>query len=707
MDYSEITITISCAPNGKYNLEAIGADGQVREGTLSLPFELQDLAESVRGVANTVREGSTRKGVTEAGEDITLKDPRSRGIELFNALFQPSIIEGYHQTLFGRRTGQGVRVRLVLGGSDPGMMKVASIPWELLLKDHASSPLALTPDHVLVRSLRAAEPVTLEDIPKPLRIMLVMSNPRGTGALEVARESAAITARWEGVPGTELVQVAPTLNAITSALARKPFHVLHYMGHGDFSQANGEGSLVLEDAQGDRDPVDAATFAARIKGRGLRLIFLNACKSGATSARNTPDPFGGVAAALIAAGVPAVVANQFPISDAAAIEFSNQFYLAIVRGLPVDAAVSEGRRMLFRTMNAEWATPVLYMRSATGEIIRLRQSPTRAHTNEQHKFTVFLAATSRPDGDLRAPLAAALSAAGVEVTGYVPGTDAERDERTHDEQVRTLVSDADLCVHFLDESAGQPLLGVDEPDAAPLAQEPRNELRATAVAPNTVPVRQFVIATQSARSQLLIYEESLELPSIEDAAYRGWFEAQQRRDRDPDHYQIQAISLTRAKATILAVRDAMARAAGATEIPAPGERLTSVYVDVQPSDVRLIAPLFEYLGERGMNVSFGSSRVADDAAPVTRVSALEEELARADILILVFGDGSSESVAERFDWLDKTLAHLDLTTPIVIYTTGAAKTKDDLRFTRRLKCDIVDATTAFDAARMNAVLAAP
>jgi hypothetical protein len=53
----------------------------------------------------------------------------------------------------------------------------------------------------------------------------------------------------------------------------------------------------------------------------LRLVVLNACEGGRASVE---DPFAG-SPAPGAAGLPAVVAMQFPITDAAAVTFASEF----------------------------------------------------------------------------------------------------------------------------------------------------------------------------------------------------------------------------------------------------------------------------------------------------------------------------------------------------------------------------------------------
>ena len=107
----------------------------------------------------------------------------------------------------------------------------------------------------------------------------------------------------------------------------------------------------------------------------LRLAVLNACE-GALSAAD--DPFAGVAQSLVQGGLPAVVAMQFEITDRAAIVFAHEFYRALSDGYPVDAAVTEARKVLLtesRGTGLEWGTPVLYMRAPDGRIFDLQAPP--------------------------------------------------------------------------------------------------------------------------------------------------------------------------------------------------------------------------------------------------------------------------------------------------------------------------------------------
>ncbi len=100
---------------------------------------------------------------------------------------------------------------------------------------------------------------------------------------------------------------------------------------------------------------------------------LNACDGARTS---LTDPFAGVATTLVQLGVPAVIAMQFAISDAAAILFAEELYTNLIGGrAPVDAAVSEARKAIFVEQGTmEWATPVLFLADTEVRAVRLRRA---------------------------------------------------------------------------------------------------------------------------------------------------------------------------------------------------------------------------------------------------------------------------------------------------------------------------------------------
>ena len=80
------------------------------------------------------------------------------------------------------------------------------------------------------------------------------------------------------------------------------------------------------------------------------------------------------AEALVRAGLPAVIAHQCPLPDTSAVLFAAEFYRALADGLPVDAAVCEGRKALLSELGTsrwdrvDWAAPVLFMRGDAGAL---------------------------------------------------------------------------------------------------------------------------------------------------------------------------------------------------------------------------------------------------------------------------------------------------------------------------------------------------
>ena len=154
------------------------------------------------------------------------------------------------------------------------------------------------------------------------------------------------------------------------------WHVVHFIGHGDFDSDRDEGVLALTGPDGRADLVEANRLVDLLRqARPMpRLVVLNSCSGAATG---ITDLFSGTAAALVRGGVSAVAAMQYEISDPAAAEFARGFYSAIARGRGVDDAVSSGRVAIMglsgRTL--EWVTPVLYLRGLDSRLFILPTQP--------------------------------------------------------------------------------------------------------------------------------------------------------------------------------------------------------------------------------------------------------------------------------------------------------------------------------------------
>jgi hypothetical protein len=134
--------------------------------------------------------------------------------------------------------------------------------------------------------------------------------------------------------------------------------------------------LFLEADDGSEAVVTGRQLARQLTDE-VRLVLLASCKTGQVPVlrKGGQHAFVGVASAMVAAGVPAVVAMQFTVSVDAAESFIAPFYRAIDANLPLDDAVSEGRlEMESRGQpgDVEWATPVLFLRAFDSKVLDLK-----------------------------------------------------------------------------------------------------------------------------------------------------------------------------------------------------------------------------------------------------------------------------------------------------------------------------------------------
>jgi hypothetical protein len=302
---------------------------------------------------------------------------RQAGQELFSALLGAGDVALRHSASLAVAAGRGQNLRVVLRVGDPVL---AGLPWEAMYDPGTDSYVCRLGElvrHVAVPSVSA--PLAVEP---PLRILGITSSPRGLPPLQEAREKRLLEEAMAGV-GAAAAQVAWAPSAtwadLQNVLLEGRWHVIHFIGHGDFDPGCGEGVLALAGRHGYPDLIEASRLTDLLRqARPMpRLVVLNAC-SGAVSA--AADLFSGTAAALVRGGVSAVVAMQYGISDQASLAFTRGFYGAIARGRGVDEAVSSGRVAIIglhrRTL--EWITPVLYLRERDGRLFTMPAVPSPA-----------------------------------------------------------------------------------------------------------------------------------------------------------------------------------------------------------------------------------------------------------------------------------------------------------------------------------------
>lgn len=302
-------------------------------------------------------------------------EPRRIGAHLYEALFQGGVRDAYLRSLawLDSQPEIGLRLRLVLATDGPAARQLLTLPWELLYREENREFIALNRRSPVVRHLDVPHRRFSPEPRETLRILVVMASPRNAPPVSVGAEYDALR-KLESSDG---VKVHPlhraTADSLRRALVTRDFDVVHFVGHGTFNHRTGEGALVLETAGGDAAPLEADVLAALLATQPrIRLCVLNACQTAASDDDERHDPLAGVAASLLASGLPAAVAMRQSIHDRDAVVFATELYRALVRGEPLDAAVTEGRLAVFCAGGADsdWAVPALYLSVPDGRIFQ-------------------------------------------------------------------------------------------------------------------------------------------------------------------------------------------------------------------------------------------------------------------------------------------------------------------------------------------------
>ncbi len=360
-EYDDFVVSITSS-GGEFRVDVRSEAGDLDDiCRLDLPFEVDEIPAVVAAVAP--------RGYGGAPEAQATRDPVALGTELFRAVFREEVYDKYLKSL-GMAGQKGLRIRIDLDLKDPPVRELARLPWELL--HDGREFLNLSPNTPIVRYLRVGKAPEPAPFDPPLRVLVVAANPPGSEPLALEEERKIIEASFPDAQRGAIKRVEVTViqearqQQLFDELDKGAHHVLHYMGHGEFDTKTGLGCLLMMGEDGEMEEVTSETLSKILLDSTIRLAFLNACKTGAAPAQEQHDPFGGVAAALVQAGIPAVVAMQYPISDSAAVGFARTFYDRIANGLPVDFAVSRARTGLDTEDSTEWCTPVLFLRSKDG-----------------------------------------------------------------------------------------------------------------------------------------------------------------------------------------------------------------------------------------------------------------------------------------------------------------------------------------------------
>src|SRR5262249_25603293 len=135
-----------------------------------------------------------------------------------------------------------------------------------------------------------------------------------------------------------------SLSNLERAFQEKRWDIFHFIGIVELDQERGEAFIVAEDPlrPGAADRLAASRLGGLLSSPGApSLVVLDTYEQArGASAR--------LAASLVKAGVPAVIAMSLPISDNARVAFNSSFYSSLADGRTISQAVTDARIELAR-----------------------------------------------------------------------------------------------------------------------------------------------------------------------------------------------------------------------------------------------------------------------------------------------------------------------------------------------------------------------
>jgi tetratricopeptide (TPR) repeat protein len=330
------------------------------------------------------------------------KDLPEWGKALYNAVFNDDSVRNVLNEWEGAKTGTARRftvsvdAQLVKDDEEKDEEKerkqaeaneaatlLMGLPWELMHDEQGylfqdDPPVRVRRRLPFQRSLKemVSDP--------PIRILLVSPRPedKKAGYIDHRVSALPLVTALESLGDMAKLKVLspPTFPALEKELIRakkekRPYHVVHFDGHGIYHRDLGLGGLCFEDP-GDNKKLEkrrskivyANDLSEVIRRHRIPLVFLEACQS----AKAEEDPTASVAAELLDKGVASVVAMSHSVLVETARRFVEQFYLELARGSRVGEAMLAGQRELksdtFRLTIfgagrldlEDWFVPVLY-----------------------------------------------------------------------------------------------------------------------------------------------------------------------------------------------------------------------------------------------------------------------------------------------------------------------------------------------------------
>ena len=339
----EIRLIINHTDTG-YAAKWIDSGGQESDSfPLTLPLAKDD-AEQLRWYLEEYYQ------FPGAGDHVKAQNIEAKlkewGRALFNAAFGTAEGTNVYRNLM-EATQNGSQGLITLGATDPDVLVQ---PWEMM-RD-TKGVLALR-GVTLRRQLQGTKPSAHFNFSLPLRVLLIVSRPTDVGFIDPRNSIPPVLDACDQLGGQVEVEFCdpPTLARLEEMISaarktKRPYHIVHFDGHGTYLPKTGVGALVFENEEAKTDLVTGTRFGDLMARQEVPLVLLEACRGADLSDRPV---FGSLAPALLDSGVGSVVAFSHSVHIRAAHIFVERFYKELVARQSVGSAVQEARAAMLAT----------------------------------------------------------------------------------------------------------------------------------------------------------------------------------------------------------------------------------------------------------------------------------------------------------------------------------------------------------------------
>ena len=233
IQYEDFSIKIEPRQWDVYPVIVLRSPAGEGRASFRLPFDPEIVGDVLVEMGELVR-GPVKPGLRQASPGATRTLPQRMGDQLFTALFNGPVRSLFDQSLgMIHGKGSGLRIKLHIDPEDPSLAQLTGLPWEFLYQKETRDFLNLSGFTPVLRYLDIQRPYFPLSLEPPLRVLVVISQPLDYPPLDLQRERSLIDESWARQAGVEVdfLETATT-QVLQGRLEERPYHVLHYMGHG-------------------------------------------------------------------------------------------------------------------------------------------------------------------------------------------------------------------------------------------------------------------------------------------------------------------------------------------------------------------------------------------------------------------------------------------------------------------------------------------